>query len=194
MFGLGGEEASVRITARTAAAPAANEMAGDESGIAKEILDTLLRGMGFNARVEARAADEPDAFVLNIEGNDLGVLIGRRGETLHDLERMSQDPQFVQQLVKLFAEDSSQLLMKIEETLSKHRQEEFKSHVHALKGSALNLGAERLFAHCAMIGALDYRKLDASAGSLVAETRVVIKQTQAALADYVKNRSSVASS
>jgi spoIIIJ-associated protein len=61
-------------------------MPGDESAVAKEILETLVRGMGFDARVEARAADEPGAFVLNIEGNDLGVLIGRRGETLHDLE------------------------------------------------------------------------------------------------------------
>jgi HPt (histidine-containing phosphotransfer) domain-containing protein len=114
--------------------------------------------------------------------------------TLRDLERMGQDPQFVPQLVQLFGEDTSQLLMKIDETLSRHRQEEFKTHVHALKGSALNLGAERLFAHCTRIGALDYRKLDAAAGSLVAETRAVITQTQAALADYVKNRSSLASS
>ena len=114
--------------------------------------------------------------------------------TLRDLERMSQDSQFVPQLVQLFGEDSSQLLMKIEETLSRHRQEEFKPHVHALKGSALNLGAERLFAHCTRIGALDYRELEASAGSIAAETRAVITQTQAALAEYVKNRSSVASS
>lgn len=114
--------------------------------------------------------------------------------TLRDLERMSQDPQFVPHLAQLFGEDSSQLLMKIEDTLSRHRQEEFKTHVHALKGSALNLGAERLYAHCARIGAIDYRKLDASAGSLAAETRALITQTQAALADYVKNRSNVASS
>jgi two-component system sensor histidine kinase RpfC len=113
--------------------------------------------------------------------------------TLRDLERMSQDPQFVQHLVELFGEDSSQLLIKIEESLSHHRQEEFKTHVHALKGSALNLGAERLFVHCTKIGALNYRELKASAGSLAAETRAVITQTRAALAEYVNNRS-VASS
>ena len=79
------------------------------------------------------------------------------------------------------------------ETLSHHRHEEFKSHIHALKGSALNLGAERLFAHCTRIGALNYRALSASAGSVAAETRAIVTQTQAALADYVKNHS-VASS
>ena len=113
--------------------------------------------------------------------------------TLRDLERMSQDTQFVQHLVKLFGEDSSQLLMKIEETLAHHRHEEFRAHVHALKGSALNLGAERLFTHCTRIGELNYRELEASAASLTAETRAIITNTQVALAEYVKNRS-VASS
>lgn len=108
--------------------------------------------------------------------------------TLRDLERMSQDPQFVQHLVKLFAEDSSQLLMKIEETLAHHRHEELRAHVHALKGSALNLGAERLFAFCTRIGELNYRDLDTNAPSLAAETRANITETQAALAEYVKNR------
>ena len=113
--------------------------------------------------------------------------------TLRDLERMSPDPQFVPHLVQLFSEDSSQLLMRIEETLLHHRREEFKAHIHALKGSALNLGAERLFAHCTRIGALNYGELGASAGSVAAETRAIITATQIALADYVKNHS-VASS
>ena len=113
--------------------------------------------------------------------------------TLQDLERMSQDPQFVRHLVELFAEDSSQLLAKIEEALLRHRHEEFRTHVHALKGSALNLGAERLFMHCTRIGALNYREIEKSSGSLAAESRAIITETQAALAEYVKNRS-VASS
>lgn len=109
-------------------------------------------------------------------------------DTLHDLERMGQDPQFVQHLVKLFSEDSSLLLSKIREALSHHRQEDFKTNVHALKGSALNLGAERLFVHCTRIGALNYREIATLAGSLAADTQAIIAQTQAALADYVKNR------
>ena len=113
--------------------------------------------------------------------------------TLHELARMSQDPQFVPHLVQLFSEDSSQLLVRIEESLAHHRREEFKAHIHALKGSALNLGGERLVAHCTRIGALHYRELSASAGAIAAETRAVITATQAALADYVKNHS-VASS
>ena len=115
-------------------------------------------------------------------------------KTLRDLEQMSPDPQFVHQLVQMFGEDSAQLLMKIEETLAHHHHAEFKTHIHALKGSALNLGAERLFGHCTTLGALDYRESNASAGSLAAETRALVTQTQAALADYVKTRNKMASS
>ena len=114
--------------------------------------------------------------------------------TLRELERMSQDPQFVQQLVGLFRDDSSALMSRIEESLAHHRSEEFKSQVHALKGSALNLGAKRLFAHCTEIGMLNLRDIESSAKPLAEETRAIITETQAALAEYVKNRSSVASS
>jgi spoIIIJ-associated protein len=60
---------------------------------AKEILLTLLRGMGLRARVEVLrdlASEDERAFVLNIIGDDLGILIGRRGETLRDLEYLAR--------------------------------------------------------------------------------------------------------
>ena len=88
-----GEEAHVRLTARGAAdSPPATSTDGT-SATAKEILETLLRGMGLRARVEVLpddGAEDRDAFILNIVGDDLGVLIGRRGETLHDLEYMTR--------------------------------------------------------------------------------------------------------
>lgn len=92
VFGLGGEEALVRLTQRsrqpaiTSESPAAS--AADGATVAKETLETLLRGMGLNARVEANLDTEQgeETLVLNILGHDLGILIGRRGETLHDLE------------------------------------------------------------------------------------------------------------
>ena len=45
--------------------------------------------MGIPAHVQVQkdeSADNANAIILNIVGHDLGVLIGRRGETLHDLE------------------------------------------------------------------------------------------------------------
>ncbi|MEW5717856.1 MAG: RNA-binding cell elongation regulator Jag/EloR [Chloroflexota bacterium] len=89
ILGLGGEEAIVRLTRiETASAPKT-----DAETDAKEILEKLLKQMGVRSRVEILPAAEsegPDAFALNIVGDDLGILIGRRGETLRDLEYVTR--------------------------------------------------------------------------------------------------------
>jgi len=56
-----------------------------------EVLQNLLNHMGLQARVTREAAlveddAEPGAMLLNINGADLGVLIGRQGETLRDMQ------------------------------------------------------------------------------------------------------------
>jgi spoIIIJ-associated protein len=64
--------------------------------IAQEVLGELLQLMGVQAEVEIRddkdAPTGPDAppFVLDVLGNDLGVLIGRKGKTLHALQFMTR--------------------------------------------------------------------------------------------------------
>lgn len=65
----------------------------DIPNTAKHVLETLLRGMGIRSQVviyEDRQKDEGPAFVLDIQGADLGILIGRRGETLRDLEYLAR--------------------------------------------------------------------------------------------------------
>jgi len=60
--------------------------------IARRALQGLLDHMGIAAHVEAaeqgwQSANAPeDAIVLNVTGADLGALIGRRGETLDDIQ------------------------------------------------------------------------------------------------------------
>jgi len=60
--------------------------------VGQEILAELLRRMSIPASVEImlghELADEgePPPIVLNITGEDLGILIGRRGETLRALQ------------------------------------------------------------------------------------------------------------
>ena len=59
---------------------------------AKEILETLLEKMSVEAEVVVRIGDdlvetdEVSPLTLDITGHDLGVLIGRRGETLRSLQ------------------------------------------------------------------------------------------------------------
>lgn len=85
--------------AQTTAAPAAETAPQtpadpkDVPEVAKQVLETLLRGMGIRSQVVIHTdleGDEGPAFVLDIVGSDLGILIGRRGETLRDLEYVAR--------------------------------------------------------------------------------------------------------
>jgi len=66
----------------------------DLEKVASDVVSTLLDKMGVLAAVEVAdrggkldpASGEVSPLVLNIVGDDLGVLIGRRGETLRDLQ------------------------------------------------------------------------------------------------------------
>lgn len=87
ILGLRSEDAIVRLTPRVPVPP--SPAPTDVHSDAKELLEGLLSRMGIRARVEVVPAPEsegPDAFALNIVGSDLGILIGRRGETLRDLQ------------------------------------------------------------------------------------------------------------
>jgi len=88
-LGLGGEEARIRV--RPLVPTPVRE--GDVAETAKSTLETLITAMGVSASVEpcdktfvagGEEATTPIAF--DIKGDDLGILIGRRGQTLACLQ------------------------------------------------------------------------------------------------------------
>lgn len=70
---LGGKDAKVRVTPRR-----------DRGDMAKEFVAGLLTRMGLEVAIEVRPRG--DVLSLDIVGNDMGLLIGRHGETLRALE------------------------------------------------------------------------------------------------------------
>ncbi|MFQ5611273.1 MAG: RNA-binding cell elongation regulator Jag/EloR [Anaerolineae bacterium] len=101
VFGLGAEDAVVRLTAKAQTAeeepvevPAGDDISHDATSAAVALLEKLLALMDVRAEVETYSgADlveegEDPPLVLNIKGNDLGILIGRRGETLGAIQYM----------------------------------------------------------------------------------------------------------
>ena len=87
-LGMGVEEAVVRVAPlsmdRTEKGPAF---------AAREALEEVLKLMGLSATVEMVPYEqeespegEPQPIVLEVKGDDLGILIGRRGETLAALQ------------------------------------------------------------------------------------------------------------
>ena len=86
ILGLGAEEATVRVEPLTGALENIDDMA-------KEVLETLLARMGVTASVACQTRPRPgggegagDVIALDVTGDDLGILIGRRGQTLSSLQ------------------------------------------------------------------------------------------------------------
>lgn len=86
-----GEEAVIKVKPRnyplsTSEDTVEQAVREDVVGIATEVLETLLGLMELTGVVEASSSEVP--VTLNIEGDDLGILIGRRGQTLACLQHI----------------------------------------------------------------------------------------------------------
>jgi spoIIIJ-associated protein len=81
ILGVGGREALIRVTPLTL--PEKDAVKG-----VTEILNTLLGLLGVLSKVEVLSNELP--LALDIKGDDLGILIGRRGQTLASLEYITK--------------------------------------------------------------------------------------------------------
>jgi len=81
ILGTGGEEALIKVNPVTLTEK-------DAVKVVTEILDTLLGLLGVTGEVEILSDEIP--LDLDIKGDDLGILIGRRGQTLASLEYITK--------------------------------------------------------------------------------------------------------
>jgi spoIIIJ-associated protein len=82
VLGVGAEEAKVKVKLLDA-----TKKNSDIAEEAKNILETLIAHLGLTADVQViEASEEKQPITLNICGDDLGVLIGRRGQALSSLQ------------------------------------------------------------------------------------------------------------
>jgi spoIIIJ-associated protein len=84
------DETVVEVTVIDPDAPRSDTMVPAPTGKAETIralLDGLLKQMGVRAQVQVRAGSDP--LTLDVTGQDLGALIGWRGETLRALQSVT---------------------------------------------------------------------------------------------------------
>jgi spoIIIJ-associated protein len=81
ILGVGSKEALIRVTPVT-------PPERDVVQVVTEILETLLGLLGVTGKVEVLSDEIP--LALDIKGDDLGILIGRRGQTLASLEYITK--------------------------------------------------------------------------------------------------------
>lgn len=84
ILGVGSREAVIRVSSVTPPEKAPELVERDVVHAVTEILDTLLGLLDLSGKVEVLSGELP--LALNIKGDDLGILIGRRGQTLASLE------------------------------------------------------------------------------------------------------------
>lgn len=111
-----------------------------EADIARETLSELLEQMGIEATISMRQSVSPGhegngagPWILNIEGRDLGILIGRRGDTLNAL-------QFVTRLiVSRELQQRSSFIVDVEGYKTR-REDTLKSLAHRMASRAKSQG------------------------------------------------------
>jgi spoIIIJ-associated protein len=96
VLGIGAREALVRLSFVEPEEEEALPIEESVEQIARETLQELLAKLGVKAQVSMRPEEEmpqdEDAppFILDITGDDLGILIGRRGQTLQALQYITR--------------------------------------------------------------------------------------------------------
>ena len=73
LFGLGSKEAKIEM-----------ELIDDPNAEAHQFLHNVFAALGYSFSIEQSSSD--DGTVLSIVGDDLGIIIGRRGQTLDALQ------------------------------------------------------------------------------------------------------------
>ena len=128
VLGLGAEDARVKVILEDDY----NRVAGaenEEADTARQVLCDILRAMGISATVDIELSPDINTPVaLNIEGDDLGVLIGRRGQALSAL----------QYLVRLIVAEKLKKWVSVNVDVDWYK----KRHYEALKKLALRLAEQ----------------------------------------------------
>jgi two-component system sensor histidine kinase RpfC len=151
---------------------------------ATKLLESLLTLCGA-ADTATRAPAEP-AAAPSAPGNVLDY------EQLTLLEGLGSRSDFMERLIGVFVEDSAALMDKMDGAVEGKRFGELRSLVHALRGSAGSIGAERLTRSCGRLQELAEGEVRLRGKLHLRQLREDLDQTRAELTDYLKKRKSSA--
>jgi len=141
------------------------------------------------ASLIAKRTAEPPAVK---EGADHAPVV-INSATLAELELIGSGSGFMQELINGFIQDGEALLRQMEAAVAAGQYETLKDLIHAIKGSAVTLGADQLCKTCVGINAQTSSELEASGTRVLKVVREQFQQTRTSLLDYLKKRQSAVS-
>jgi HPt (histidine-containing phosphotransfer) domain-containing protein len=136
------------------------------------------------------AASEAPRAATAVVAAQAGAVEVVNAETLVHLEELGSTPDFLERLVGVFVADSLSLLAKMEAAVAARNFGEFRSHLHAMKGSAASIGTERLTRLCATLGKHTDAELRLQATGLMRSLSEEFELGRTALERHVKEKRS----
>lgn len=154
---------------------------------ATRLLDAVAETCGKtgHSQAAARATEVPRRSVVSI-ANAPPIL---NFDTMGLLEELGSGSDFMKKLIDAFVNDSQQILNRLEGDAARLSIGEFRSLLHALKGSVSSVGADRLTQYCSRIGAMNDRDAQAQMRNSVRGIREEFDAVQAELSDYLQRLS-----
>jgi two-component system sensor histidine kinase RpfC len=148
---------------------------------ARRLLDTIASLIAKRATAQGVSGDgvEETQAVIN-------------SAALAELALISSDNTFMPELLNGFIQDGEALLRQMEAAVAAEQYETLRDLVHALKGSAVTLGAEQLCRTCVGINAQTTSELQAGGPRVLKVVREQFQQACASLLDYLKKSQSAA--
>ena len=109
-------------------------------------------------------------------------------ETLAHLEELGSSLTFVEKLIRVFVTDNRSILDRIEQALAGRNYHEFRSLVHAMKGSSASMGTDRLTQLCGTLGKLSDAELRLQAPALHRTLSGELEAAQGEFDSYLTRR------
>ena len=110
--------------------------------------------------------------------------------TLAELKLIGSGGSFMPELINGFVQDGEALLRQMEAAVAANHYETLRDLVHAMKGSAVTLGAEQLCQTCTGINRQTTSELQAGGTRVLKVVREQFHQARAALLEYLKENQS----
>jgi two-component system sensor histidine kinase RpfC len=153
---------------------------------AAKLLEELQQMCGTSAQEAPRPVPAPAVRGSRPDQAEEVPTVNRA--TLADLEDLGSSSGFMEKLIGVFVADNVTLVAKMESTLAGRNIGEFRSHLHAMKGSAASMGAERLTVLCKDIGQLSDAEIRLQVLPLLKSLRDELAATREAFERYLQGR------
>jgi len=147
--------------------------------------------------LQALAGNRPaeSARATPIEGPRVVAHPGRtsrtdvvNAETLAHLEELGSSVAFIEKLIGVYLADNTALLTKIEGALAARNAQEFRSLLHAMKGSSASMGTDRLTKMCTELGKLSDAEIRLQATGLGKTLSDELATARTQLESYLRDK------